>query len=226
MEMQKVLIARVKGGVGDAVAMTRYILNGLSCGVLVLMDEVISYSVEELPVLYEPSRTLAESLVKAGLLDEEHIGKPSTAEPAQGLPVVEVVPLGKEEKTEDTPAPDKAAEVLGKLMYPEKAEVPNTPGPSAQESGANAEDASPGPITGGFKPKGGQAEIKRQTYARLKQYKNKTGLRWAQRVSDATGGRVSPDVIRCGLLEARDIGIDRWKLIGKALDKLEEEMTK
>ena len=118
MEMQKVLIAHVKGGVGDAVAMTRYILNGLSCGVLVLPDEVISYSVEELPVLYEPSRTLTESLVRAGVLDEEHIRKPSTAEPAQGLPVVEVVPLGKEEKTEDTPAPDKAAEVLGKLMYP------------------------------------------------------------------------------------------------------------
>ena len=45
-------------------------------------------------------------------------------------------------------------------------------------------------------------------------------------MSDATGGRVSPDVIRDGLLEARDIGIDRWKLIAKALDKLEEEMTK
>lgn len=25
---------------------------------------------------------------------------------------------------------------------------------------------------------------------------------------------------------ARDIGVDRWKLIGKALDKLEEEMEK
>lgn len=217
MEMQKVLIARVKGGVGDAVAMTRYILNGLSCGVLVLPDEVISYSVEELPVLFEPSRTLTESLVRVGVLDEEHIGKPSTAEPVQGLPVVEIVPLGKEEKTGDTPASDKAAEVLGKLMYPEKAKVPNTSEASAQESG---------PITGGFKPKGGQAEIKRQTYARLEQYKSKTGLRWAQRVSDATGGRVSPDVIRYGLLEARDIGIDRWKLIAKALDKLEEEMTK
>ncbi len=138
MEMQKVLIVRVKGGIGDAVAMTRYILRGLSYGVLVLPDEVISYSVEELPVLYEPSRTLTEALVRAAVLDEEHIGKPSTAEPAQGLPVVEVVPLGKEEKTEDTPEPDKAAEGLGKLMYPEKVEVPNTSEASAQESGANA----------------------------------------------------------------------------------------
>lgn len=35
------------------------------------------------------------------------------------------------------------------------------------------------------------------------------------------GGKVAPDVVRRGLLEARDIGVDRWKLIGKALDKLE-----
>ena len=34
---------------------------------------------------------------------------------------------------------------------------------------------------------------------------------------------VAPDVVRLGLLEARDIGVDRWKLIGKALDKLEED---
>ena len=37
---------------------------------------------------------------------------------------------------------------------------------------------------------------------------------------------LAPDVVRLGLLEARDIGVDRWKLIGKALDKLEEEMEK
>lgn len=47
MTERKVLIVRVKGGIGDAVAMTKYILKGLSCGVLVLPDEVISYSVED-----------------------------------------------------------------------------------------------------------------------------------------------------------------------------------
>lgn len=82
MEMQKVLVARVKGGVGDAENMTRYIQKGISCGVLVLPDEVVSLSVEEFPVLYEPSRTLTESLVKVGLLDEEDIGKPSAGDPA------------------------------------------------------------------------------------------------------------------------------------------------
>lgn len=65
MTKRKVLIVRVKGGIGDAVAMTRYILEGISCGVLVLPDEVISYSVEELPMPTE-----------AGAWDEKYIGKP------------------------------------------------------------------------------------------------------------------------------------------------------
>ena len=74
--------------------------------------------------------------------------------------------------------------------------------------------------------KGAMAEIKREVFIRLQAYQQKTKLGWAQRVSDATGGKVAPDVVRLGLLEARDIGVDRWKLIGKALDKLEEEMEK
>lgn len=77
-----------------------------------------------------------------------------------------------------------------------------------------------------FKPKGAMAEIKREVFIRLQAYQQKTKLGWAQRVSDATGGKVAPDVVRLGLLEARDIGVDRWKLIGKALDKLEEETEK
>lgn len=72
-----------------------------------------------------------------------------------------------------------------------------------------------------FKPKGAMAEIKREVFIRLQAYQQRTKLGWAQRVSDATGDEVAPDVVRRGLLEARDIGVDRWKLIGKALDKLE-----
>lgn len=83
-----------------------------------------------------------------------------------------------------------------------------------------AEPATP------FKPKGSMAEIKREVFIRLQAYQQRTKLGWAQRVSDATGGKVAPDVVRLGLLEARDIGVDRWKLIGKALDKLEEETEK
>lgn len=194
MEMQKVLVARVKGGVGDAENMARYIQKGISCGVLVLPDEVVSLSVEEFPVLYEPSRTLTESLVKVGLLDEEDIGKPSAGDPA-----TEVSAKEKTESADESPTLDPTLE---------------------------SENGSPEQAAGSFKPKGGQAEIKRETYKRLEHYKNQIGLRWAQRVSDATGGRVSPDIIRRGLLEARDIGIERWKLIGKALDKLEEEAEK
>lgn len=94
----------------------------------------------------------------------------------------------------------------------EEAPSPPTPQP--------AEPATP------FKPKGASAEIKRKVFIRLQAYQQRTKLGWAQRVSDATGGKVAPDVVRLGLLEARDIGVDRWKLIGKALDKLEEEMQK
>lgn len=83
-----------------------------------------------------------------------------------------------------------------------------------------AEPATP------FKPKGAMEEIKREVFMRLQAYQQRTKLGWSQRVSDATGGKVAPDVVRLGLLEARDIGVDRWKLIGKALDKLEEEMKK
>lgn len=226
MTERKVLIVRAKGGIGDAVTMTRYILNGLSCGVLVLPDEVISYSVEELPVLYEAQNSFTDALVEKGLLDEKYIGKPPADAPSSGLPAVEVIPLGKEENPEDVPGQDKAVEILSNLMYPQKDEASPKPEPDAHEIKTEAENAKPGQITGVFKPKGGQAEIKRDTYARLEQYRNRTGLRWAQRVSDAAGGRVSPDVIRYGLLEARDIGIERWKLIAKALDKLEEGLEK
>lgn len=119
--------------------------------------------------------------------------------------------LGSDENAKTPPAPDKAAEILGELMYPKKEEAPDTDSET---------------VPGNFKPTGANTAIKRETYARLARHKDGTGLRWAQRVSDATGGRVSPDVIRFGLIEARDIGIDRWKLIAKALDKLEEEAEK
>lgn len=224
MEMQKVLVARVKGGIGDAEAMTSYILKGLSCGVLVLPDEVTFYSVQELPVLYEAPSNFAKALVEAGVLDEKYIGKPPAEEPTSNLPTVEVVPLAKEGKQTDTPAPDKAAEVLGELLYPRETQEADTT--REQKEGAKSPKVDEEIVPGNFKPTGANTAIKRNTYARLAQYKDRTGLRWAQRVSQATGGCVSPDVIWYGLLEARDIGIDRWKLIGKALDKLEEEMEK
>lgn len=226
MEMQKVLVVRVKGGVGDAENMTRYIQKGISCGVLVLPDEAVSLSVEEFPVLHEPSRTLTESLVKAGLLDEEHIGKPSAGDPATEASAVEVVPLDKNEKPESASTPDKPPEVLPTPTFQEKEKTESADESPTLDSAVESENGSPEQTSGSFKSKGGQAEIKRETYARLEQYKNQTGLRWAQRVSEAAGGRVSPDIIRHGLLEARDIGIERWKLIGKALDKLEEDAEK
>lgn len=215
MTERKVLIVRVKGGIGDAVAMTRYILNGLSCGVLVLPDEVISYSVEELPMPTE-----------AGEWDEKYIGKPPAEESAPGLPTVEVVPLVKKESSESNSVDSKIVNVLGSLVYPKKKEVQEADKPSEPKAKEEAQETDTEVAAGNFKPTGANTAIKRETYARLEQYKNRTGLRWAQRVSEATGGRVSPDVIRFGIIEARDIGIDRWKLIAKALDKLEEEMQK
>lgn len=226
MTERKVLIVRVKGGIGDVVAMTKYILNGLSCGVLVLPDEVTFFSVQELPVLHELSLSLTESLVKAGLLDEEHIGKPSAGDPATEVSAVEVVPLDKNEKPESASTPDKPPEVLPTPTFQEKEKTESADESPTLDPAVESENGNPEQAAGSFKPKGGQAEIKRHTYMRLEQYKNRTGLRWAHRVSDATGGRVSPDIIRRGLLEARDIGIERWKLIGKALDKLEEEAEK
>lgn len=215
MTERKVLIVRMKGGIGDAVAMTKYILNGLSCGVLVLPDEVISYSVDELPM---PPETEA--------WDEKYIGKPPAEESAPGLPAVEVVPLVKEESRESDSVDSKIVNVLGSLVYPKKEEAQEADKPSEPKEDENAQEPDTEVAAGNFKPTGANTAIKRETYARLEQYKNRTGLRWAQRVSEATGGRVSPDVIRFGLIEARDIGIDRWKLIAKALDKLEEEAEK
>lgn len=94
------------------------------------------------------------------------------------------------------------------------------------EESLSAPTPQPAELPTPFKPKGASAEIKREVFIRLQAYQQRTKLGWAQRVSDATGGKVAPDVVRLGLLEARDIGVDRWKLIGKALDKLEEEMEK
>lgn len=212
MTERKVLIVRVKGGMQMVQGVTNYIIEGLVRGVLVLPDEVVSYTVEELPVLYEAPSSFTKTLAEAGLFDAgKYIGEPLTEAPASVIPAVAVAPLVSDEEVKMPPASDKAAEILGELMYPKKEEAPDTDSET---------------VPGNFKPTGANTAIKRETYARLARYKDRTGLRWAQRVSDATGGRVSPDVIRFGLLEARDIGVDRWKLIGKALDKLEEEMEK
>ena len=216
MTERKVLIVRVKGGIGDAVAtMTRYLLKGLSCGALVLPDDVISYSVEELPMPTE-----------AGAWDEKYIGKPPAEEPMPELPTVEVVPLAKEESSESNSVDNKIVNVLGSLVYQKKKEVQEADKPSEPKAKEEAQETDTEVAAGNFKPTGANTAIKRETYARLEQYKNQTGLRWAQRVSEAAGGRVSPDIIRHGLLEARDIGIERWKLIEKALDKLEEDAEK
>ncbi len=134
MEMQKVLIVRVKGGIGDAVAMTRYILKGLSCGVLVLPDEVISYSVEELPVLHESSLSLTESLVSAGLLDEGYTGKPPADDPATEIPDAEVLPT---------------------LTFQEKESAESADEPIVLNRVADPGDAKPEQAAGSFKPKGG-----------------------------------------------------------------------
>ncbi len=203
MEMRKVLIARMKGGIGDAVAMTQYILNGLSSGVLVLPDEVVSYTVDELPALGQDLAT------------DVHVG----------LPPVEVVPLAKDESSESDSVDSKIVNILGSLVYPKKEETQHEDKPSEAKEEENVQEPDTEVAAGNFKPTGANTAIKRETYARLEQYKNRTGLRWAQRVSQATGGRVSPDVIRFGLIEARDIGIDRWKLIAKALDELEKGVT-
>ena len=143
MTERKVLIVRVKGGIGDAVAMTRYILKGLSCGVLVLPDEVISYSVEELPTPTEAG---------AWAWDERYIGNPPAEAPTSVIPAVEVVPLGSDEEVKMPPAPDKAVEILDELMYSKKEEAPDTDSET---------------VPGNFKPTGANTAIKRETYARL-----------------------------------------------------------
>lgn len=190
MEMQKVLIVRVKGGIGDAVAMTRYILRGLSYGVLVLPEEVTSYAVEEFPALGVENEDTIYTVVPEGVQAIKIFNKD------------DIRPIGAYMQVQEE----------NEQIDDEEAPPATTPQP--------AEPATP------FKPKGAMAEIKRDVFIRLQAYQQRTKLGWAQRVSDATGGKVAPDVVRLGLLEARDIGVDRWKLIGKALDKLEEEMEK
>lgn len=190
MTERKVLIVRMKGGIGDAVAMTKYILNGLSCGVLVLPEEVTSYAVEEFSALGVENEDTIYTVVPEGVPAIKILNKDDI------FPIGAFVQVQEESEQRDG----------------DEAQPDPTPQP--------AEPATP------FKPKGAMAEIKREVFIRLQAYQQKTKLGWSQRVSDATGGKVAPDVVLLGLLEARDIGVDRWKLIGKALDKLEEEMQK
>lgn len=77
-----------------------------------------------------------------------------------------------------------------------------------------------------FKPIGGRAAKKKITYERVCAYRDKTGLGWARRVSEATHGIVSADDIRTAIVEAKDIGIAKWDHIAKAMDKLEKELEK
>lgn len=73
-----------------------------------------------------------------------------------------------------------------------------------------------------FRLIGGQAAKKKITYERVCAYRDKTGLGWARRVSEATHGIVSADDIRTAVVEAKDIGIVKWDHIARAMDKLEE----
>lgn len=186
MTERKVLIVRVKGGMQIAQGVTNHIIEGLVRGVLVLPEEITSYTVEEFPAL--------------GVENEDTI---YTVVP-EGVPVIKIL-------NKDDILPVQVQEESGKR---DGNEFQTDPAPQPTKP------ATP------FKPKGAMAEIKRDVFIRLQAYQQKTKLGWAQRVSDATGGKVAPDVVRLGLLEARDIGVDRWKLIGKALDKLEEETEK
>lgn len=77
-----------------------------------------------------------------------------------------------------------------------------------------------------FKPIGGQAAKKKITHERVCAYRDKTGLGWARRISEATRGIVPADDIRTAIVEARDIGIAKWDHIAKAMDKLERELEK
>lgn len=186
MTERKVLIVRVKGGMQIAQGVTNHIIEGLVRGVLVLPEEITSYTVEEFPAL--------------GVENEDTI---YTVVP-EGVPVIKIL-------NKDDILPVQVQEESGQR---DGNEFQTDPAPQPTEP------ATP------FKPKGAMAEIKRDVFIRLQAYQQRTKLGWAQRVSDATGGKVAPDVVRLGLLEARDIGVDRWKLIGKALDKLEEETEK
>lgn len=77
-----------------------------------------------------------------------------------------------------------------------------------------------------FKPIGGRAAKKKITHERVCAYRDKTGLGWARRISEATRGIVSADDIRTAIVEAKDIGIAKWDHIAKAMDKLERELEK
>lgn len=77
-----------------------------------------------------------------------------------------------------------------------------------------------------FKPIGGRAAKKKITHERVCAYRDKTGLGWARRISEATRGIVPADDIRTAIVEARDIGIAKWDHIAKAMDKLERELEK
>lgn len=73
-----------------------------------------------------------------------------------------------------------------------------------------------------FRPIGGRAAKKKITHERVCAYRDKTGLGWARRISEATRGIVSADDIRTAIVEAKDIGIAKWDHIARAMDKLEE----
>lgn len=77
-----------------------------------------------------------------------------------------------------------------------------------------------------FKPIGGRAAKKKITHERVCAYRDKTGLGWARRISEATRGIVSADDIRTAIVEAKDIGIAKWDHIARAMDKLERELEK
>lgn len=188
MTERKVLIVRVKGGMQIAQSVTNYIMEGLVRGVLVLPEEVTSYTIENLPALGAENEDTIYTVV------------PEDVQAIKILNKDDILPIGAYMQVRE-----EGDQIDGEEATPDPAPKP-------------AQPATP------FKPKGAMAEIKRDVFIRLQAYQQRTKLGWAQRVSDATGGKVAPDVVRLGLLEARDIGVDRWKLIGKALDKLEEEM--
>lgn len=117
---------------------------------------------------------------------------------------------------------EQAADPERSLSPEQEKPVPDSgTGKAAEPHGKTTTSQLPSPASPTLQVRGAGAAEKKRIFTKLCTYRDKTGAGWARRVSDMTKPQVSYEIIRSLVTDGAVISLDTWRIIDRALDKLE-----
>lgn len=124
-------------------------------------------------------------------------------------------PLGSV-KVEQATAPGES------LSTEQEKPVPDSgTGKAAEPAGKTATAQLTPSVLPTLQVRGAGAAEKKHIFAKLCAYRDKNGAGWARRVADMTKPQVSYEIIRSLVTDGAVVSLDTWRIINRALDKLE-----